>query len=90
MYNNGLNVLITIAILHVFYNNFNVEVCGSLAGQQYRSDDIVENQYILSHLMRKPDFGICKTKGADQLRGIATLIFLFISLYFPIPKFQAP
>ena len=46
--------------------------------------------------MRKPAFCICENKDADQLRGTAKLISVFVfatrivrSLYFLNPKFQA-
>ena len=46
--------------------------------------------------MRKPSFCICENKDADQLRGNAQLICVFVfathivqSLYFLNPKFQA-
>ena len=50
----------------------------------------------MSLVMRKPAFCICENKDADQLRGYAKLISIFIlatrivqSLYFLNPKFQA-
>ena len=42
----------------------------------------------MSRVVRKPDFGICENKDADQLRGVfATQIVQ--SLYFLNTKFQA-
>ena len=46
--------------------------------------------------MRKPAFCLCENKDADQLRGTAKLISVFVfatrivqSLFFLNPKFQA-
>ena len=47
--------------------------------------------YKMSHVIRKPDFCICKSKGADQLAVTAQLISTFViaTLYFLNQEFQA-
>ena len=56
--------------------------------------DIFNGMLHVSCLMRKPTICICENKGADQLRGYAKLISVFVFatrivqfLYFLNPKF---